>query len=113
MSKPTIFIETKRLWIRPFAPSDLHPFLDMRRNPAVSRYQSWSDYTEADGHLFIYDMQHATPGTPGDWYQFAVALRDTNQFIGDCALYTEENGRSGEIGYSFDPTYTKTNKWML
>ena len=105
MSKSTIFIETERLWLRPFTPADLHPFTTMRSDPHIARYQSWSNFTEADGYLFILDMQEAQPGTPGEWYQFAVALRSTNQFIGDCALYTTSDGRSGEIGYTFAPAY--------
>ncbi len=105
MTKPTIFIETDRLWLRPFSQADLHPFVTMRANPTVARYQSWSDFTEADGYLFILEMAQTQPGIPGQWYQFAVALCHSNQFIGDCALYTAENGRFGEIGYTLAPAY--------
>jgi RimJ/RimL family protein N-acetyltransferase len=101
MSEPTIFMETPRLWLRPFTQADIHPFVAMRSDPVIARYQSWSDFTEADGYLFILDMAQTQPGIPGEWYQFAVALRDTNIFIGDCALFTGEDGRSGEIGYTF------------
>jgi RimJ/RimL family protein N-acetyltransferase len=107
ISEPTIFMETARLWLRPFTQADLHPFVAMRGNPDIARYQSWSDFTEADGYLFILDMAQTQPGTPGEWYQFAVALRDTNTFIGDCALYMAEDGRSGEIGYTFAPAYQR------
>ena len=107
MTKPTIFIETERLWLRPFTPEDLHPFTAMRGDPTIARYQSWSNFTEADGYLFILEMQEAEPDIPGQWYQFAVALRDTNEFIGDCALYVEEDGRSGEIGYTFATAHQK------
>ena len=105
MSKPTIFAQTSRLWLRPFSQSDLYPFTTMRSDPTIARYQSWSEFTTADGYLFILEMQDARPGTPGQWYQFAVALRDSNQFIGDCALFTNENGRFGEIGFTFAPAY--------
>ena len=105
MSEPAIFMETARLWLRPFTQADLHPFVAMRSNLDVARYQSWSDFTEADGYLFILDMEQTQPGTPGEWYQFAVALRDANTFIGDCALYTGEDSHSGEIGYTFAPAY--------
>jgi len=107
MSKTTIFAETERLRLRQFAHSDLHPFTTMRSDPDVARYQSWSNFTEADGYLFILEMRQTQPGIPGEWYQFAIALRGSNQFIGDCALYTEADGRSGEIGYTFAPAYQK------
>jgi RimJ/RimL family protein N-acetyltransferase len=107
MSTSAIFIETERLCLRPFSDADLHPFTAMRRDPATALYQSWSDYSEADAYLFLLEMQNAQPGKPGEWYQFAVALRDTDQFIGDCALYTKLDGRSGEIGYTFAPAYQK------
>jgi RimJ/RimL family protein N-acetyltransferase len=105
MAKATFFMETKRLWLRPFTQEDLHSFVAMRSDPTVARYQSWSDFSQADGYVFILDMQESKPDTPGEWYQFAVALRHTNTFIGDCALFTSEDGRSGEIGYTFAPAY--------
>ena len=105
MSEPAIFIETARLWLRPYTQADLRPFVAMRSDPDVARFQSWSDFTEADGYLFILDMAQTQPGTPGEWYQFAVALRGANTFIGDCALYMGEDGRFGEIGYTFAPAY--------
>lgn len=107
MSESTIFMMTERLWLRPFTQADLQPFVAMRRDPEIARYQSWSDFTEADGYVLILDMQQLQPGMLGEWYQFAVVLGDSNTFIGDCALYTGEDGCCGEIGYTFARAYQR------
>lgn len=46
-------------------------------------------------------MRSAEPGAPGEWFQFAVVLRGTEQLIGDCGLKTEEGARQAEIGVTF------------
>jgi RimJ/RimL family protein N-acetyltransferase len=46
-------------------------------------------------------MRSAEPGSPGEWFQFAVMLKGTGQLIGDCGLKTEEDGRQAEFGVTF------------
>jgi RimJ/RimL family protein N-acetyltransferase len=46
-------------------------------------------------------MSSAEPGSPGEWFQFAVVLKGTEQLIGDCGLKTEEGERQAEIGVTF------------
>jgi RimJ/RimL family protein N-acetyltransferase len=100
-----IFTHTKRLTIRAFLEADLNAFVAMRSDLEVARYQSWSSFGLAEGYVFIIDLQQAKPGEPDSWYQFAVALRESDELIGDCALFTSEDGRFGELGYTFARAY--------
>jgi len=76
------------------------PFLAYRNDPEVARYQSWESCGEQEALDFIREMRSAEPGTPGEWFQFAVELKETGQLIGDCGLKTEEDGRQAEIGFT-------------
>jgi predicted dithiol-disulfide oxidoreductase (DUF899 family) len=51
-------------------------------------------------------MMTAHPDTPGEWFQFAVALRATGQLIGDCAAMPRANDPSQcEIGFTIAPRH--------
>ena len=42
------------------------------------------------------------PGVPGEWFQFAVELKETGLLIGDCALKVDaDDTQQAEIGYTF------------
>jgi RimJ/RimL family protein N-acetyltransferase len=44
------------------------------------------------------------PDTPGEWFQFAVALHGSGALIGDCAMQTlADDPRQVEIGFTFAP----------
>lgn len=96
-------IETARLLVRHFRESDLPAFVAYRNDPAVARYQSWgAALTEERASVFIDEMKSARPGVPGEWFQFAVALKTTGGLIGDCGLRVNiEEPRQAEIGYGF------------
>ncbi len=90
-----------RIVLRRFQPADLAAFVAMRNDPAVARYQSWGALDEAEAQSFIQAMSTAEPGIPGDWFQFAIARRATDEFIGDCALHIKaDDARQAEIGFT-------------
>jgi RimJ/RimL family protein N-acetyltransferase len=92
---------TPRLTLRSLQASDLRAFLTYRNDPEVARYQSWDSISEEGGRRFIEDCIAARPGTPGQWYQVAIALRDTGALIGDMGLGIDSNDpRQGEVGYT-------------
>lgn len=94
-----------RLIARPFGPRDLVPFVVMRNDPEVSRYQSWDGFTEEEGRQFLEYLAGRKPGDAG-WFQFALEERETGRFIGDCGLNIEvEKGRRARIGYTVAPRY--------
>ncbi|RKH71157.1 GNAT family N-acetyltransferase [Corallococcus aberystwythensis] len=89
-----------RLVLRRLVPEDLEPLVAYRNDPEVARYQSWTDYDAQRGRQLIEFMQARQPGEPG-WFQFAIALKDTNALIGDCALRVDvDDPRLGEIGFT-------------
>jgi RimJ/RimL family protein N-acetyltransferase len=93
-------LETERLILRHFADSDLAPFLAYRNDPEVARYQAWESCTESEAIAMIEELESLQPGTPGEWFQFAIELKETNALVGDCALKVEQNGQQAEIGFT-------------
>ena len=92
-------LESGRIVLRRFRDSDTEPFLAYRADPDVARYQSWEDYTCDEAKRFVAAMRALHPDTPGEWFQFAIEIKATNEMIGDCGLLTlqEEPGQA-EIG---------------
>jgi RimJ/RimL family protein N-acetyltransferase len=43
-----------------------------------------SPYRPSQARQFLQELQAIHPDTPGEWFQFAVALRGTDRLIGDC-----------------------------
>jgi RimJ/RimL family protein N-acetyltransferase len=74
--------------------------LAYRNDREVARYQDWESCGEREALGFIREMRSSEPGTPGEWFQFAVELQETGRLIGDCGLKTEEDGRQAEIGFT-------------
>jgi RimJ/RimL family protein N-acetyltransferase len=83
-----------------FEDSDLAPFMSYRNDPEVARYQAWETCTEQEATAMIEELKSQQPGTPGEWFQFAIELKKTGVLIGDCGLKTEADGRQAEIGFT-------------
>ena len=99
--KPFAAIETPRLVLRRFADADLAAFLAYANDPEVSRYQSWESYTEREGRELIARQKAAAPGRPGEWFNFAVELKETGALAGHVSLCVKaEDARQGEIGFA-------------
>ena len=102
-----LMLETDRLILRPFQDSDLQPFVAYRSDPAIARYQGWdAPYSIIKATEFIEEMKRAQPGIPGQWYQIAIALKNTGEMIGDsafCVLADDE--RQAEIGFTLAGPY--------
>ncbi|MGE5692157.1 MAG: GNAT family N-acetyltransferase [Candidatus Zixiibacteriota bacterium] len=94
-------LETDRLILRRFTDCDLPALFTYRNDPQVARYQNWSVTDESGLRVFIQNQQSLLPGTLGEWFQFAVALKSTDKLIGDCALKVgREDAQQGEIGFT-------------
>jgi RimJ/RimL family protein N-acetyltransferase len=66
----------RRVLVRRFRPEDVAEFVAYRSDAEVARYQSWdTPYPPEQGERFVAQMMTAHPDTPGEWFQFAVALR--------------------------------------
>ena len=98
---PFARIETPRLVLRHFAERDLAAFTAYRNDPEIARFQSWSGIADAEARAFVAEQAANQPGIPGCWFQFAIARREGDALIGDCALRLDEaQPRIAEIGYT-------------
>lgn len=101
-------IETARLRIRALQSEDTEALLAYRRHPEVVRMHGWSGYRRTDATGLIKMMQRSTPGVPGEWFQFAIALLDDDSIIGDCGLCLGfVSPSSAEIGYTIAPDHQR------
>jgi RimJ/RimL family protein N-acetyltransferase len=96
-----------RVTLRRFRPGDVADFVAYRSAEQVARFQSWdAPYPREAGERFVRQMMNQHPDTPGEWFQFAVALRSTGRLIGDCAAKPDaEDPRQGEIGFTLAPEH--------
>jgi len=100
-----VFFTTERLTVRAMLPSDVEAFVAYRSDPDVARYQSWSDYTRGQGAALVAEMQDLRPGTPGEWYQLAVADAD-GRLVGDLATHVDaDEHRQLEVGFTLAPEH--------
>jgi RimJ/RimL family protein N-acetyltransferase len=96
-----------RVELRRFRPADQDAFVAYRSVPEVARFQSWdAPYPAGAGAAFVQEMMAQHPDTPGEWFQFAVALQSTGELIGDCAACPDAGDpRQVEIGFTFAPAH--------
>ena len=98
-------LTSERLVLRRFRPEDLDAFVAYRSDPGTARYQSWeAPYPPSQARQFLRELAAIHPDTPGEWFQFAIALRTTDRLIGDCAAHVPaDDPRQAEIGFTLAP----------
>jgi RimJ/RimL family protein N-acetyltransferase len=96
-----------RVELRRFTEADQDTFVAYRSIPELARYQSWDAPYPADaGAAFVREIMAQDPDTPGEWFQFAVALTSTGELIGDCAACPDaDDPRQVEIGFTLSPEH--------
>ena len=98
-------LETERLTIRRLRDDDLETLVTYRNLPEVAWMQLWEGYTAEEARELINDCKVTEPFTAGGWFQFGVALKATDELIGDLYLKMDEAGKQAEIGYTFAPKF--------
>jgi RimJ/RimL family protein N-acetyltransferase len=102
----TPYFETRRLLARSFTTTDVEAFVGYRADPDVARYQSWSDFTLERGSDFVESLRGATPGVPGEWFQFALQEQSSGALVGDLALRVDaDEPRQAEVGFTLAPAH--------
>jgi aminoglycoside 6'-N-acetyltransferase len=97
---------SERLVVRRFQDSDLAAFLAYRNDPVVSRYQNWDALNAPRAQAILQEQRRLEPGTPGPWFQFAIALRDNGQLVGDCGLQVLlQDARQAQVSISLAAVY--------
>lgn len=86
--------------------TDLEAFVAYRSDPEVARFQSWENYTRADGLEHIRSMQSARLGAPGEWFQLALESKAEGRLVGDLATKVDASEpRQVEVGFTLAPAY--------
>ena len=99
-------LTSARLVLRRFRENDIATLVRYRADPAIARFQSWENFTPADGEGFFASMNLQHPDTPGEWFQFAIELTATRTMIGDCALHALADApHEVEIGFTLAPEF--------
>jgi RimJ/RimL family protein N-acetyltransferase len=94
---------TERLVLRRFVDLDLEQFLAYRQDPQVARFQGWSMLSDAEGQSFINEMQTSAIGIPGEWFQIAIAHKQSNLLIGDIGVQVDTGDLTTvEIGFTLN-----------
>jgi len=96
-------LEGLRVRLRPLALEDLDRLVAYRGDPDVARYQAWDSYDAAAASALIAEMADSAPGRPGRWHQWGIEEIATGLLVGDCGLFTQEDGAQGEIGFTLAP----------
>jgi RimJ/RimL family protein N-acetyltransferase len=88
--------------LRRFRASDASALRDYRSDREVARYQGYDGCTLEQAQRLIAKWEALSPGTPGEWFPFAVNLLGSQELIGDCALRSDpDDPRLAEMGFSF------------
>lgn len=86
-------ITSQRLTIRQMKLQDAYNLHAYRSNPEVVRYQSFSCLNLEESISMI---QECLQAAPHQTFQLGIALRESDQLIGDCAL--KISGDKAEVG---------------
>ncbi len=93
-------LKSERLLLRRFTDRDLLPFLAYLNDPLVARFQTWESYSEQQARDVIERQKNLVPGLPGQWFTFALELKETGALVGHIALKTQEDNQQAEIGFT-------------
>ena len=97
---------TERLVLRRFTGKDAAAFCAYRGDPEIARYQSWDGCSTEEAREFV-EKHAAQPfGPPGEWMQIAIALKSSNELIGDCGVRIgSDDARQATIGVTLARQY--------
>lgn len=107
MLVPTYPIETQRLLLRPFEPSDHAALFDIQSRPDVARYVYWGPRgAEEVSEVLAEKVAGAKLEQEGDALHLAVVLREAGALVGDVLLmHRSLVHRSAEVGFMFHPEH--------
>lgn len=98
-------LESERLLLRRLADDDLLPFLAYVNDPQVARYQTWESYSEQQAKDVIERQKNMVPGLGGQWFTFALELKQAGVLVGHMALKTQDDNQQAEIGFTLAREY--------
>jgi len=105
--EPSYPIETERLLLRPFTPTDFDAMFAMHSVPEVVRYLYWEPRSEEEVRAVL-DRKagEVAIATEGDKLSLAAVLKSTGELIGDVMMqWVSREHAQGEIGFIFHPDH--------
>lgn len=94
---------TERLLLREFEERDWQSMLEYQVDPEFLRFNPWSYRTELDVRSFVRMFMDWSREQPRKKYQLVIALRETNQLIGNGGLrMNHPHAQVAELGYELD-----------
>jgi RimJ/RimL family protein N-acetyltransferase len=90
-------LKTERLLLREFAAEDWAGLLALQ-DPETSRYLTTEPFTEDDSRGYIARNIEGRSEEPRRLFEFAVTLRETDEFIGRCGLHIQD-AEIGDAGF--------------
>lgn len=101
-----MILTTERLLLREFVESDWEVVLAYQQDPLYLRYNEWDSRTPEQVRGFIQMFLDHQKQDPRYKFQFAITLRPSGQFIGNCGVRKDSvEAREGDIGYELDSRY--------
>lgn len=96
---------TERTCLRKMMKSDCHDMYEYARRDEVTRYLLWDPHP-SETYTYKYLSYLQSRYRSGDFYDWAVVMRDTYKMIGTCG-FTRFNieSNSAEVGYVLNPDY--------
>lgn len=99
-------IGTERLTIRAMDPNDAVALQRRRNTPEVAVFQDWAVPSTLEDARDVVASMSAMDGPEDDeWWMATVAESASGDVVGDLAVRLTWQGRTAEIGYSFDPEH--------
>jgi RimJ/RimL family protein N-acetyltransferase len=96
-------LETDRLILRPIKTSDVEAFLSYRNDPDVAHFQGWElPYSREDVQTMLARIvDQEIPIEPGDRFKVAVALKATDEMIGEIGFQLHrDDAKQAHVGGS-------------
>ncbi len=97
-------LDTERLQLRQILPTDTEDMFAYASKKEVTRYLLWSPHpTRAYTEKYIAYLQERYRA--GDFYDWAVVLKDTGRMVGTCGFTKfDVSSNSAEVGYVLNPS---------
>jgi ribosomal-protein-alanine N-acetyltransferase len=98
-------IETARLILRRICRTDAEDMFAYASLPCVTRYLTWQEHPDilhTKRYLAYLDTRYRV----GQFFDFAIVLRDSGRMIGTIGFVSfDENNSIGEVGYVLHPDF--------
>jgi RimJ/RimL family protein N-acetyltransferase len=85
-------ILTERLIIRPFLPEDLSAYLEFMLDANLTQYLAFEpEQKTQQGATELFNFVRSSYKTDSVIHAYAIAMEDSNQYIGSCGFSPDEN----------------------